>query len=83
MNRRAFLAAASLPLLPGLAQAQATPVTITGAGATFPRPVYERWGQAARAEGGMQAVEQRGGGKGVGHEGVVTPPAAGLRILRR
>lgn len=65
MNRRAFLAAASLPLLPGLAQAQATPVTITGAGATFPRPVYERWGQAARAEGIQLNYQSIGSGGGI------------------
>ncbi|WP_367615818.1 phosphate ABC transporter substrate-binding protein PstS [Plastoroseomonas hellenica] len=49
MNRRSFLLASSAaafaaPALPAFAQA----ASITGAGATFPRPVYERWGQAAR-----------------------------------
>lgn len=47
-NRRSLmLGAAALPLAaatPGFAQQ----ATITGAGASFPRPVYERWGQAAR-----------------------------------
>ncbi len=64
MNRRAFLAAASLPLLPSLARAQ-SPVTITGAGATFPRPVYERWGQAARAEGIQLNYQSIGSGGGI------------------
>ena len=51
MNRRTLLLASGAPLLglgafahPALAQM----ATITGAGATFPRPIYERWGQAAR-----------------------------------
>ncbi|MBR0655559.1 phosphate ABC transporter substrate-binding protein PstS [Plastoroseomonas arctica] len=51
MNRRTLLLASGAPLLglgalarPALAQA----ATVTGAGASFPRPIYERWGQAAR-----------------------------------
>ena len=52
VNRRTLLlgtgaalgAGMLLPQRPALAQA----ATITGAGASFPRPVYERWGQAAR-----------------------------------
>ena len=65
MNRRFFLAgAAALPMLPrtGLAQAAA----ITGAGATFPRPVYERWGQQAKDPLGIQLNYQSiGSGGGI------------------
>jgi len=66
VNRRAFLAAAAAaPMLPSLARAQAAAVTITGAGATFPRPVYERWGQAARAEGIQLNYQSIGSGGGI------------------
>ena len=53
MNRRTLLLgtgaalAGSAVLGPNAAFAQQA--TITGAGATFPRPVYERWAAAARA----------------------------------
>ncbi len=47
-NRRSLmLGAAALPMA-AAAPAFAQQATITGAGASFPRPVYERWGQAAR-----------------------------------
>jgi phosphate transport system substrate-binding protein len=50
MNRRSLLAlgtgALAMPALFNSAQAQQA--TITGAGATFPRPLYDRWSQAAR-----------------------------------
>ncbi len=62
-NRRSLmLGAAALPLA-GTAFAQQA--TITGAGATFPRPVYERWGQAAREPLGItlnyQSIGSGGG----------------------
>ncbi len=65
MNRRTLLlgtgAALALPGLPALAQQ----ATITGAGATFPRPVYERWAQAAREAIGVtlnyQSIGSGGG----------------------
>lgn len=65
MNRRMLLgAAAGLPFLPAVAHAQQA--TITGAGATFPRPVYERWGQAAREPLGIQLNYQSiGSGGGI------------------
>jgi phosphate transport system substrate-binding protein len=64
-NRRALmLGAASLPVATGAALAQQA--TITGAGATFPRPVYERWGQQAREAIGVQLNYQSiGSGGGV------------------
>jgi phosphate transport system substrate-binding protein len=56
--------AAATPLLGRPALAQQTP--ITGAGASFPRPVYERWGQAAREAVGVQLNYQSiGSGGGI------------------
>ncbi|WP_240048279.1 phosphate ABC transporter substrate-binding protein PstS [Crenalkalicoccus roseus] len=68
MNRRTLLAAAAaattLPLLPRAARAQQA--QITGAGATFPRPLYERWAQAAREAIGIQLNYQSiGSGGGI------------------
>jgi phosphate transport system substrate-binding protein len=51
VNRRTLLAAASgaaaLPFLPSSVHAQMA--NITGAGATFPNPVYQKWAEAARS----------------------------------
>ena len=63
-NRRSLmLGAAALPV--GAVPAFAQQVTITGAGATFPRPVYERWGQSAREALGItlnyQSIGSGGG----------------------
>ncbi|MFZ4409314.1 MAG: phosphate ABC transporter substrate-binding protein PstS [Paracraurococcus sp.] len=68
MNRRSLLIASGLtaaaPLLGRPAFAQQA--QITGAGASFPRPVYERWGQAAREAIGIQLNYQSiGSGGGV------------------
>ena len=69
MNRRTLLAAgaslAALPLiLPRGAAAQAA--QITGAGATFPNPVYQKWAEAARAATGIQVNYQSvGSGAGI------------------
>jgi phosphate transport system substrate-binding protein len=66
VNRRSFLlasgaAALAAPSLPAFAQG----ASITGAGASFPRPVYERWGQAAREPLGVtlnyQSIGSGGG----------------------
>jgi phosphate transport system substrate-binding protein len=65
VNRRFLLlgtgAALALPVLPARAQT----ATVTGAGATFPRPVYERWGAAAREGVGItlnyQSIGSGGG----------------------
>lgn len=67
MNRRSLFTFAAgtamTPLLAGRAFAQAA--TITGAGATFPRPLYERWAQAAREPVGVtlnyQSIGSGGG----------------------
>jgi phosphate transport system substrate-binding protein len=68
VNRRSAFAlgaaAVATPLLarPALGQQ----AQITGAGASFPRPVYERWGQAAREAVGIQLNYQSiGSGGGV------------------
>ncbi|MBY0336201.1 MAG: phosphate ABC transporter substrate-binding protein PstS [Acetobacteraceae bacterium] len=68
MNRRSLLALASgAALTPVLGrEALAQQVQITGAGATFPRPVYERWGQASREAIGVQLNYQSiGSGGGI------------------
>ncbi|MCX7372653.1 MAG: phosphate ABC transporter substrate-binding protein PstS [Alphaproteobacteria bacterium] len=64
-NRRSLmLGAAALPMAGTAALAQQA--TITGAGATFPRPVYERWGQQAREALGLQLNYQSiGSGGGI------------------
>lgn len=69
MQRRSFLlaapAAAVAPLLASRV-ASAQQGQITGAGASFPRPVYERWGQAAREPLGLQLNYQSiGSGGGI------------------
>ena len=69
MQRRTFLLVASAatagPLLASRT-ASAQQAQITGAGATFPRPVYERWGQAAREPLGIQLNYQSiGSGGGI------------------
>ncbi|WP_240790940.1 phosphate ABC transporter substrate-binding protein PstS [Roseomonas sp. AR75] len=68
MNRRTLLlGTGSVLMLPALMsnRALAQQATITGAGATFPRPVYERWSQAAREAIGVtlnyQSIGSGGG----------------------
>jgi phosphate transport system substrate-binding protein len=51
---------------PGVRPAFAQQATITGAGASFPRPVYDRWGQAAREAINVQLNYQSiGSGGGI------------------
>lgn len=67
MSRRSLLAlSASAIAAPAIIRpAFAQQVTITGAGATFPRPLYERWSQAARGPTGItlnyQSIGSGGG----------------------
>ncbi|HYF06778.1 MAG TPA: substrate-binding domain-containing protein, partial [Acetobacteraceae bacterium] len=63
MNRRSLLLGSGAALaLPAFAQQ----ATITGAGATFPRPLYERWAQAGREPLGVQLNYQSiGSGGGI------------------
>jgi phosphate transport system substrate-binding protein len=70
VQRRSFLLAATAAAAAGpvLAPrpAPAQQAQITGAGASFPRPVYERWGQAAREPLGIQLNYQSiGSGGGI------------------
>lgn len=70
MNRRTLLlgtgAALVAPAVLAGRAALAQQVTITGAGASFPRPVYERWAQRAREGAGIQLNYQSiGSGGGV------------------
>ena len=63
MNRRSFLLASGVAaLLPLGARAEAA--QITGAGATFPAPVYAKWGEAAQAAIGIQLNYQAIGSGG-------------------
>lgn len=66
MNRRTMLlgagAALTLPALPARAQG----AQITGAGATFPNPVYQKWAEAARSAISIQVNYQSvGSGAGI------------------
>ncbi|MFH5925958.1 phosphate ABC transporter substrate-binding protein PstS [Roseomonas xinghualingensis] len=64
ITRRLALAAfAALPLAAVPAMAQ--PVQITGAGASFPNPVYQRWGEGAKAIGIELNYQSVGSGAGV------------------
>lgn len=69
MNRRTLLlgtgAALAAPLALSSRAALAQQVQITGAGATFPRPLYDRWGAAAR-EGAGIALNYQSIGSGGG-----------------
>lgn len=53
----------ALAVAPTLAFAQ--PATITGAGASFPNPVYQRWGEGAKAAGLQLNYQSVGSGAGV------------------
>jgi phosphate transport system substrate-binding protein len=64
MQRRALLLTGAALLASPDVSAQNP--TITGAGATFPRPVYERWAQLARSAVGLQLNYQSiGSGGGI------------------
>ena len=63
MNRRSLLLATPALVLAGRALAQGA--AITGAGASFPNPVYQRWGEGARAVGVQLNYQSVGSGAGV------------------
>ncbi len=65
MNRRSILLGAGAALvLPFAARAQAA--QITGAGASFPNPIYQKWAEAARAAVNIQVNYQSvGSGAGI------------------
>jgi phosphate transport system substrate-binding protein len=63
VNRRSFLVASgAAALAPAFGRAQAA--QITGAGATFPAPVYAKWGEAAQRAIGVQLNYQAIGSGG-------------------
>mgnify|MGYP003606470897 CR=1 FL=1 len=65
MNRRSILLGAGAVLTLPLA-ARADDAPITGAGASFPNPVYQKWGEAARPAIGVQLNYQSvGSGAGI------------------
>lgn len=68
MDRRHFLLGGGAVLGAGLlpaGAARAQGITITGAGATFPNPVYQKWAEAARGPAGV-AVNYQSVGSGAG-----------------
>jgi phosphate transport system substrate-binding protein len=65
VNRRSILLGAGAALTLPLA-ARAQTAQITGAGATFPNPIYQKWAEAARAAIGIQVNYQSvGSGAGI------------------
>ena len=66
MNRLTSLLGAAVASLALLAGTAASAQQITGAGATFPAPVYSKWGEAAKAASGIQLNYQAiGSGGGI------------------
>lgn len=66
MDRRSFLLGASAALTLPAFGAHAQGAQITGAGATFPNPVYQKWAEAARGPTGIQVNYQSvGSGAGI------------------
>jgi phosphate transport system substrate-binding protein len=69
VNRRTLLLGTGAALGAGILPAReafAQPATVTGAGATFPRPLYERWSAQARDAGVAQLNYQSiGSGGGI------------------
>jgi phosphate transport system substrate-binding protein len=62
-RRLALAALAALPFMSSPVLAQ--PAQITGAGASFPNPVYQRWGEGAKAAGLQFNYQSVGSGAGV------------------
>ncbi|WP_235907908.1 phosphate ABC transporter substrate-binding protein PstS [Siccirubricoccus phaeus] len=67
MNRRTLLAASGLALASPLLSRNvlAQQAQITGAGASFPNPVYQKWAEAARSAAGI-ALNYQSVGSGAG-----------------
>ena len=67
MNRIAkFAAAAALTAILGLAGIATADVSLTGAGATFPQPLYERWCKEYQNLHPDVKIDYGGGGSGKG-----------------
>ena len=68
IQRRTALASlaafAAAPFLPAMAQTAGT-VRVTGAGASFPNPIYQRWGEGAKAAGIELNYQSVGSGAGI------------------
>jgi len=65
IHRRPFLGSLVLAGLAAAAPALAQTTQITGAGASFPNPVYQRWGEGAKAAGLQLNYQSVGSGAGV------------------
>ncbi len=66
MNRRSLLLGASAALTLPVFGAQAQGAQITGAGASFPNPIYQKWAEAVRNAIGIQLNYQSvGSGAGI------------------
>ncbi|MBP0464653.1 phosphate ABC transporter substrate-binding protein PstS [Roseomonas sp. PWR1] len=66
MNRRSILLGAGAALVLPAFGARAQGAQITGAGASFPNPIYQKWAEAARAAVGIQVNYQSvGSGAGI------------------
>ncbi len=66
MNRRTMLLGAGAALALPAFSARAQSAQITGAGATFPNPVYQKWAEAARSAVNIQVNYQSvGSGAGI------------------
>lgn len=66
MNRRSLLLGASAALTLPAIGARAQGAQITGAGASFPNPVYQKWAEAAKSAIGIQLNYQSvGSGAGI------------------
>ena len=66
MNRRSFLLGTSAALILPALGAHAQGAQITGAGASFPNPIYQKWAEAVRNAAGIQLNYQSvGSGAGI------------------
>jgi len=64
-SRRVLLASLAAAPFAGAASALAQATQVTGAGASFPNPVYQRWGEGAKAAGIELNYQSVGSGAGV------------------
>ncbi|MFC7609179.1 substrate-binding domain-containing protein [Teichococcus aestuarii] len=62
--------------------AHAQQATITGAGASFPNPLYQKWGEAAKEGAGIQ-LNYQSVGSGAGRRRSATAPSISAPPTRR